>query len=265
VHNLLKEIVHSKQEHIERLRLRFPENDLQVNVSPRSLSSALTAAHPSFILECKPASPSAGLLRERVDLPSIVDVYNRYANAISVLTDEDYFGGRFEYIAIVRKKTSLPILCKDFIVDPYQVKLAGHLGADAVLLMLSVLSDRQYSELAGIANERGLQILTEVGNPHELERALTLGARIVGINNRDLCTMKVDVTNTIRLAPLIGDGVVVISESGISHRRQVLELAPKVNGFLIGSALMAAHDLESACAHLVRGRNRTLSLKGQLA
>lgn len=265
MHNLLKDIIHSKQAHVARLRQRFPNNDLQRNPAPRSLGAALIASRPSFILECKPASPSTGVLREHIDIASVVSIYNRYANAISVLTDEDYFGGCFENIRIARENTSLPILCKDFIVDPYQVQLAGHMGADAVLLMLSVLSDSQYNELANLADELGLQILTEVGNPGELGRAFALGSDIIGINNRDLHTMKVDVANTMRLAPLVRNGAVVISESGIATRGQVLQLASQVNGFLIGSSLMKAHDLESACAHIVRGKNPTLSLKGQLA
>jgi indole-3-glycerol phosphate synthase/phosphoribosylanthranilate isomerase len=131
--------------------------------------------------------------------------------------------------------------------------------------MLSVLNDGQYQALSAVAAECGLQVLTEVSNPEELERALALDAAIIGINNRDLRTLQVDLENTLRLAPRIGRGPVVISESGISQRRHVLQLSPHVRGFLIGSALMKAPDLESACAHLVYGRNRLLSLKGQLA
>lgn len=249
--SILFEIVQSKQKHIERLKSVYGELSLKRKYPTRSLYDAIKKSKPSFILECKRRSPSAGVIRDFFDVAAITEVYNHFASAISVVTDEDYFHGSFEFISTVRSSSDLPILCKDFIVSDYQVRLAAHLGADAILLMLSVLNDDQYSELALMASFCGLEILTEVHTAEEIERAIGFGARIIGINNRNLQTMKVDDQTTLRLAPLIPRTSAIISESGITTHRQVREIGPYVDGFLVGSALMMEENLELACSKLV--------------
>lgn len=250
--DILKNIIDSKWRHIERLLQIYPESKMRRQLSNLSLHSAMKSSGPGYIFECKRASPSRGLLRRQFDIVAITSVYNRYANAISVVTDEDYFQGSFEYLAQVRANTELPVLCKDFIVSAYQVRLAAHLGADAILLMLSVLDDDHYADLADVASYCGLDVLTEVSTEDEVERAIRLGARIIGINNRNLRTMVVDLKTTQRLAPLVPRHCAVISESGISTRSQVLHLSGLVDGFLVGSSLMATPDLDRACACLVQ-------------
>lgn len=258
--NVLERIVATKQQHIEALKLHFPEESLTPKTSDRSLYQALSAKGAGFILECKKASPSKGLIRKDFDPVVIADVYSRYASAVSVLTDEAFFQGDFRYLPKVRARIKQPVLCKDFFVSPYQVKLAAHQGADAILLMLSVLSDEQYRLLASEAKQYALDTLTEVSNEEELKRALALGAPIIGINNRNLRDLSTDLAMTEYLAPKIPEGTLIISESGIYSREDVRRLSPLVDGFLVGSSLMAEADLDLACRRLIYGNNKVCGL-----
>lgn len=258
--NVLERIVATKQQHIEALKLRFPEESLTPRTSDRSLYQALSAKGAGFILECKKASPSKGLIRKDFDPVAIADVYSRYASAVSVLTDEAFFQGDFRYLPKVRARIKQPVLCKDFFVSSYQVKLAAHQGADAILLMLSVLSDEQYRLLASEAEQYALDTLTEVSNEEELKRALALGAPIIGINNRNLRDLSTDLAMTEYLAPKIPEGTLIISESGIYSREDVRRLSPLVDGFLVGSSLMAEADLDLACRRLIYGNNKVCGL-----
>ncbi|MGS0726830.1 bifunctional indole-3-glycerol-phosphate synthase TrpC/phosphoribosylanthranilate isomerase TrpF, partial [Shewanella sp. 0m-11] len=258
--NVLTKIVDTKAAHIIELKQRFPEASLTPKTSDRSLFDALNAPNAGFILECKKASPSKGLIRDVFDVDAISDVYNHYAAGISVLTDEQFFQGDMDYIPRVRARVSQPILCKDFFVDEYQVKLAAHQGADAILLMLSVLDDERYQALAAEAKKYQLDILTEVSNQVELTRAIDLNAAIIGINNRNLRDLSTDLATTEELAPHIPADRVVISESGIYNQAQVRRLAPLVDGFLVGSSLMAEDDLDLACRTLTLGHNKVCGL-----
>ncbi|MGS0690456.1 bifunctional indole-3-glycerol-phosphate synthase TrpC/phosphoribosylanthranilate isomerase TrpF [Shewanella sp. 30m-9] len=258
--NVLTKIVDTKAAHIIELKQRFPEASLTPKTSDRSLFDALNAPNAGFILECKKASPSKGLIRDVFDVDAISDVYNHYAAGISVLTDEQFFQGDMDYIPRVRARVSQPILCKDFFVDEYQVKLAAHQGADAILLMLSVLDDERYQALAAEAKKYQLDILTEVSNQVELTRAIDLNAAIIGINNRNLRDLSTDLATTEELAPHIPADRVVISESGIYNQAQVRRLAPLVDGFLVGSSLMAEDDLDLACRKLTLGHNKVCGL-----
>ncbi|PMH46619.1 bifunctional indole-3-glycerol phosphate synthase/phosphoribosylanthranilate isomerase [Vibrio sp. 10N.286.49.B3] len=232
----------------------------QLTASDRDFYAALTSDKTAFILECKKASPSKGLIRDDFDLDYIASTYNRHANAISVLTDEKYFQGNFDFLPQVRAIASQPILCKDFMIDPYQVYLARYYQADAILLMLSVLNDDQYTELADIAHSLGLGVLTEVSNDEELERALALKAKVVGINNRNLRDLSTDLNRTKELAPKIPSGTIIISESGIYTHQQVRDLSEFAHGFLIGSSLMAEDDLELAARKVILGENKVCGL-----
>ena len=258
--NVLTRIVDTKAAHIAALKLRFPEQTLAPKVSDRSLYQALSAPDAGFILECKKASPSKGLIRDIFDVEAIADIYGKYAAGISVLTDEQFFQGDMDYLPKVRARVQQPILCKDFFVDPYQIKLAAHQGADAILLMLSVLDDEQYQTLAAVANDYQLDILTEVSNEEELNRAIALNAQIIGINNRNLRDLSTDLSTTEALAPHIPSDRVVISESGIYTAAQVRRLSPLVNGFLVGSSIMAEADIDLACRKLIFGHNKVCGL-----
>ncbi|WOT07012.1 bifunctional indole-3-glycerol-phosphate synthase TrpC/phosphoribosylanthranilate isomerase TrpF [Shewanella youngdeokensis] len=258
--NVLTKIVDTKPAHIAALKLRFPETSLVPKQSDRSLFDALKAPNAGFILECKKASPSKGLIRDVFDVEAIADTYNNYAAGISVLTDEQFFQGDMDYIPQVRARVRQPILCKDFFVDEYQIKLAAHQGADAILLMLSVLDDARYQALAAEAAKYQLDVLTEVSNEAELTRAIALNSAIIGINNRNLRDLSTDLGTTEALAPLIPADRVVISESGIYNNAQVRRLAPLVNGFLVGSSLMAEDDLDLACRTLTYGHNKVCGL-----
>lgn len=256
--NVLEKIVADKRLEVKDRMAALPLASFKAALTPstKSLFAALNAPNAGYIFECKKASPSKGLIREHFDLDEILAAYGPYAAGISVLTDEKYFQGKFEYLRYVTERVSQPVLNKDFFVDTYQVYLARHYNADAVLLMLSVLSDEEYSALAEVANSLSLDILTEVSNEAEMTRAIALEAKIIGINNRNLRDLSTDLATTERLVPMLADAshdFVVISESGIYTHQDVLRLAPHCHGFLVGSALMAEQDLKRAVKTLVMG------------
>ncbi len=253
--NVLEKICADKAQEIAQRKKTLPLADFIDTLTPsdRSMYDALAAPEAGFILECKKASPSKGLIREDFDLNTIIGAYSPRAAAISVLTDEKYFQGKFEYLEYVRERVRQPVLNKDFFIDPYQVYLARYHNADAILLMLSVLDDEQYLTLAKIAESLQLDILTEVSNEQETHRAVALGAKIIGINNRDLRDLSTDLATTEKLAPLIPDDRLVISESGIYTHQDVVRLAPLADGFLVGSSLMAQDDVSAAVNKLIYG------------
>ncbi|EHG7611765.1 bifunctional indole-3-glycerol-phosphate synthase TrpC/phosphoribosylanthranilate isomerase TrpF [Citrobacter sedlakii] len=259
---VLAKIVADKAIWVEARKQQQPLETFQQDVQPstRHFYDALQGARTAFILECKKASPSKGVIRDDFDPARIANVYKHYASAISVLTDEKYFQGSFDFLPLVSQVAPQPILCKDFIIDPYQIYLARHYQADACLLMLSVLDDEQYRQLAAVAHSLKMGVLTEVSNEEELERAIALGAKVVGINNRDLRDLSIDLNRTRQLAPKLGHGVTVISESGINTYGQVRELSHFANGFLIGSALMAYDDLNAAVRRVLLGENKVCGL-----
>ncbi|MGB1296906.1 MAG: bifunctional indole-3-glycerol-phosphate synthase TrpC/phosphoribosylanthranilate isomerase TrpF [Psychrobium sp.] len=259
---VLDKIVADKPAQINQLKQCYGADEITQDLQPssRSLFEALSGENAGYILECKKASPSKGLIRDNFDLAEICGAYQHYAAGISVLTDEAYFQGKFEYVKQVRDLLEQPILCKDFFIDAYQIHLARYMGADAILLMLSVLDDSKYVELANVANQYSMDILTEVSNEEELERALALDAKIIGINNRDLRDLSIDLNTTKKFAPKIGDDRIIISESGISTHQQITDLAPFANGFLVGSSLMAQQDIDLACRQLIYGENKICGL-----
>ncbi|MEZ9927615.1 bifunctional indole-3-glycerol-phosphate synthase TrpC/phosphoribosylanthranilate isomerase TrpF [Vibrio breoganii] len=259
---VLAKIVTDKAIWVEEREKAQPLDTFQASLtqSDRSFYDALSGDNTAFILECKKASPSKGLIRDDFDLDYIASVYNNHASAISVLTDEKYFQGNFDFLPQVKKQTKQPILCKDFMIAPYQVYLARHYQADAILLMLSVLNDDEYRELAQIAHSLGMGILTEVSNEEELQRAIELKAKVVGINNRNLRDLTIDLNRTKELAPKLPQGTTVISESGIYNHQQVRDLAKFANGFLIGSSLMSEDNIELAVRKVLLGENKVCGL-----
>ncbi len=259
---ILGKIVAAKQGWIAARKEAQPLESFKGALVPsdRDFEGQLRAGSTRFILECKKASPSKGLIRNDFSPEAIADVYGKYATAISVLTDEKFFQGDFAFLPRVRARVQQPVLCKDFMIDPYQVYLARHYQADAILLMLSVLTDEGYNALFAVAKELGLGVLTEVSNEEELERAIALGAPVIGINNRDLRDLSVDIARTGQLAARIPADRIVISESGIRNRAQVAELRLHAKGFLVGSSLMEEADLEAAVRKLTLGQNKVCGL-----
>ncbi len=262
---VLAKIVRDKHLWLEQRKQAQPLESFQceLTLSNRSFYDALSTPQTAFILECKKASPSKGLIRDDFDLDYIASVYNNHASAISVLTDEKYFQGNLEFLPQIRHQVTQPILCKDFMVDEYQVFLARYYQADAILLMLSVLDDAQYKALAEVAHSLNMGVLTEVSNEEELERAVELGARVIGINNRDLRDLSTDLNRTKVLAPKLRarlPHVTLISESGIYTHQQVRDLSQYANGFLIGSSLMSEDNLELAVRRVLLGENKVCGL-----
>lgn len=264
--NVLEKIVADKELEIRQRQQQLPLDSFisTLTVSEKSLFDSLSKPNAGFILECKKASPSKGLIRETFDLDEILEAYIPHAAGISVLTDEKYFQGRFEYLEYVTQRATQPVLNKDFFINEYQVHLARKYNADAILLMLSVLGDERYATLATLADSYQLDILTEVSNEEEAHRAIKLGAKIIGINNRNLRDLSTDLATTEYLVPIIKANLnydaVIISESGIYNHQDVLRLAPLVQGFLVGSSLMAEKDLNQAVNNLVLGRTKVCGI-----
>jgi indole-3-glycerol phosphate synthase/phosphoribosylanthranilate isomerase len=230
--------------------------DPMAGAEPTRLSLAAALARPGarFIMEVKKASPSAGAIRPGADPVAQAAAYTGVADAVSVLTDGPFFGGALDDLARVRRVYDGPILAKDFIVDPRQVAEARRHGADAVLAMLSVLGDEEARAVMAAADRLCMDVLVEAHDENEVRRAVALGARIIGINNRDLRTLEVDLAVTERLAPLVPRDRLVVAESGISGRADVERLAPHADAFLIGTALMRAERPAEAARALAFGR-----------
>jgi indole-3-glycerol phosphate synthase/phosphoribosylanthranilate isomerase len=236
--------------------------DLRGRAEPtqRSLKAALAQPGARFVMEVKRSSPSKGTLRAEVDPAEIARAYRGAADAISVLTDAPYFGGSFEDLAAVRREFDGPILAKDFVIDLRQVAEARLAGADAVLVMLSLLDDREARMVMAEAAALGMDALVEAHDEMEVRRAVALGASLIGINNRDLRTLRVDLATTERLAGLIPPDRVLVAESGISGRADVQRLAPHAEAFLVGSSLMKARSPAEAARALAFGRVKVCGL-----
>jgi indole-3-glycerol phosphate synthase len=256
---ILDRILERKREEIRELRARGGEAELEraarAAPPPRGFARALREAErPRVIAEFKRASPSKGVLRAGADPAEIARLYAEAgAAALSVLTDREFFQGALEDLAAARAVTGLPILRKDFVLDPIQVLEARTAGADAVLLIVAALDDAPLVELIAAAGEAGLDALVEVHDGAELDRALAAGADPIGINNRDLRTFETRVEVTRELLPRAG-GRTVVSESGLDDAATLAKLdAEGVHAFLVGEALMGAADPGEALRAL-RGR-----------
>jgi indole-3-glycerol phosphate synthase len=258
--NILEEIVAHKRLEIQDAKRRKPLAAVRqeaLHADPaRSLIRSITDPHgpPHRILaELKRASPSRGILREDLDP---VDWAKRCARAgaigLSVLTDARFFNGSLDDLSRIRREVGLPLLRKDFLIDPYQVHEARASGADAVLLIVRILEEVQLGDLLAQAGDAGMEALIEVHDERDLDRALALGARLLAINNRDLSRFAVDLSVTRRLMPRIPAEVVVVSASGIRSREQIRSLeAEGVRAFLVGESLMTTPDPEAKLRELV--------------
>jgi len=220
----------------------------------RSFLDALRRPGLSLIAEHKRRSPSAGLIREGVEIADVVTAYERAgAAALSILTEPTSFGGSLADLGAARAAAGLPLLRKDFILDPYQVVESFAAGADAILLIVAALSERELADLHAQALDLGLPALVEIHDARELESAVAAGAQVIGVNNRDLTTLAVDVERTFELLPELPTNVVVVAESGFRTPAELDALAAAgVDAVLIGEALMRAEDIEAACRALTR-------------
>ena len=256
--SVLARILEQTRETVQRRKRELAIATLEAEVAallatPARLSEALARPGVGVIAEFKRRSPSAGGLCPGADVQEIARAYERGgASAMSVLTEEANFDGSLDDLRAARAACSLPILRKDFIVDPYQLYEARAAGADAVLLIVAALDDSQLSTLHEQAHTLGLDVLVEVHDGDELARAAAAGAEIVGVNNRDLRDFSVDVQRTSQLLAAMPDGAIVVSESGISTPEQVQELGRQgVAAVLVGEALMRAQDPGEALADLL--------------
>lgn len=250
----LENVVERTEADLARRKRTTPAADLEARLGPasrgRPFSEALIDEGISLIAEMKRASPSRGPIRPGASVAEIVAAYQAAgARAVSVLTEPAHFGGSLDDLAEAREACDLPLLRKDFLIDPYQVLEARAAGADAVLLIVAALGRERLTQLMGTASELGMDTLVEVHDEDEVELAVETGAELIGINNRDLHSLEVDLGTTFRLMADVPAGTVVVAESGITERGHVSDLEDAgVDAILVGEALMRADDP----AHVVR-------------
>ena len=256
--SILDEIVQKKRARLAEAKERTPLNELRQRAQqaegPRDFMAAITRQEGQslrLIAELKKASPSKGLIRADFEPEEIAQIYATRAEAMSVLTEEDYFEGSLDLIGRTKAVSPIPALRKDFIFDEYQVYEARAAGADAILLIAMALEDSQASELMGLAGELSMDVLFEVHEFDDLERALELESAIIGVNNRDLRSMETDLCHTLEIMREVPSGIIIVSESGISTHDDVLKLEDAgVDAMLVGTALMREPDIAGAIARL---------------
>jgi len=258
VHSRLLEILDEKRREVERLKKQgLPERDYPYQgsgIEIRDFKKAIsTPDRTGLIAEIKFASPSAGVIRKDTDPIDIGRMYDQSgAAAISLLTDQRFFGGDINNLPLLKKAVSLPVLRKDFIIDDIQVRESLLFGADAILLIVRILERQQLKELMTEAGEAGLAVLTEIHDRADLEAAIDAGAQIIGINNRDLDTFRVDIATTLEIAPLVPEDRVVVSESGIFTAEDIrLVKGSGVNAVLVGTSIMKNDDPAQKVKELV--------------
>ncbi len=259
--SVLADILATTREEVARRKAAISQDEIERRASgalfPRGFAAALAAAAmdgPALIAEIKKASPSKGLIRADFDPPAHARAYQAGGAAcLSVLTDKPYFQGDDAYLGAARDASTLPVLRKDFIVDPWQVAEARAIGADAILVIVAALDDAQMAEIEATAFAHGMDVLVEVHDEAELERALLmLRSRLIGVNNRDLRDFSVDLGRTEALAARMPPGVALVAESGLATRADLDRLmAAGVRRFLIGETLMRAPDIAAATRALL--------------
>ncbi len=255
---ILDEIVRTKLAEVATRRGRRPRDEVAAaarhSPPPRDLRRALVGPGLALIAEIKGASPSEGAIRDGFDPVALAHAYEAGgAAALSVLTDTPYFHGSWAHLVAVARASPLPVLCKEFIIDEYQIDEARAAGAAAVLLIVAILEASQLRAYLAHARQLGLAALVEVHTAEEVATAVGAGGDVIGINNRDLHTFQVDLDTTVRLRPLIPAGILVVSESGIGTAQDVARLRPYVDAVLVGTALMRSPDPATAVRTLVMG------------
>ncbi len=254
---ILDKIIADKRYEVEQKKQCLPVSALKERLDRRKalrdFAGALRGDNIKLIAEVKRASPSRGVLCPDFNPVALAKTYAQGgAAAISVLTEVNHFQGSLKYPIMIREKVSIPLLRKDFIFDEYQVYESAAFSADALLLIAAILSQEQLEELLALSHSLGLSCLVEVHNENELEKALLVGAEIIGINNRDLNTFTVDINTTRRLRPLITEGQIVVSESGINNRDDITKIKEwGVNAVLVGEALVTAGNITAKMEELL--------------
>jgi indole-3-glycerol phosphate synthase len=254
---ILEEILQNKKKEIETRKTELPpfflKSQAELASPSKDFASALAKPGMSLIAEVKKASPSAGLMREDFDAGKIAVSYEKNgASAISLLTESKYFQGSLEHLGRVRSLVSLPLLRKDFIIDEYQIYESKVFHADAILLIVAALTQSELGAYLRLAGELGMDVLVEVHDRVELEQAAEVGASIIGINNRSLRTLEVDLRTSFELVPLVPPGKTVVAESGIHSRQDVVELEKLgVDAILVGEALMRSDDIGAKIKELL--------------
>lgn len=259
--SILSQIIQQKQHEVTLLKQSFWGNAVQkeaylsqIKKSEISFYDALQNQNrvwPRLIAEVKKGSPSQGLIRADFDVAEIVTLYDQYADAMSILTDEKFFLGSLENLKIARQKTNKPLLRKDFIIDEFQIYEARQAGADAVLLIAAVLNLEKMQEFLDLTYSLGMDALVEVHTEEELENVLKTNAKIIGINNRNLKDFSIDLNTSNRLAALIPPDRIIVSESGLSSQADLKQVRKNVDAVLIGTAITKKQDMESQLKALV--------------
>ncbi len=256
MHSRLIEILQEKKQEVARLKKNGIALPSQKDIPAlRDFKAAISQpGRINLIAEIKFASPSAGTIREMTDSVKIGQAYERAdAAAISLLTDKKFFNGHLENLPELKQAVTLPILRKDFIIDEIQIREALTWGADALLLIVRILSDSQLKELLHICHEKRLSALVEVHGREDLEKALASKAEIIGINNRDLDTFEINLQTTRNLTARIPEGYIIVGESGLHTPKDIENLkGTKINAVLIGSSLMSSDDIESKTREMVQ-------------
>lgn len=252
----LTTIVADKRKHVAACKAARPIGEVEQAAKAadpprgfaRALKEVISAGRYGLIAEIKKASPSKGLIRPDFDPPSLARAYARGgATCLSVLTDEPYFQGKDAFLVQAREAVTLPVLRKDFMIDPYQVVEARSLGADCILLIMACLDDALATELAQLAHRWGMDVLVEVHDAPELDRALGIDSDLVGVNNRNLKTLTVDLATTEQLAPRVPSDRVLVAESGLGSPTDLGRMAKAgASAFLIGESFMRKPDVEAA-------------------
>jgi indole-3-glycerol phosphate synthase len=257
INNILDRIIAEKAIELKKTKLRLPLSVLKDRIGKRRLfikfGSAISRGNLQLIAEVKRSSPSRGVLCKNFWPVTLAGEYAAGgAAAISVLTESNYFGGQIDHLSAIRDEVDLPLLRKDFIFDRYQIYESAAYGADALLLITSILSKKQLAKLLCLSRDLGMECLVETHNEVEITKALRAGAQIIGINNRDLGSFAVDINTTGRLRPMIPEGRITVSESGIEDRNHVQKMRQwGLDAILVGEALITCNDIRSGIRGLM--------------
>lgn len=252
---ILDEIVADKKKRLIEEKKKISEEEMKelaLNCDREAISfyDALKKPGLSIIGEFKKASPSHGKMDNKIELTDRIDQYNASVDAISCLTEQDHFLGSVEYFKQIRAISNLPMIRKDFIIDPYQIFEAKVIGADCILLIAAILNDKELKMFYELAYALGMDALVEVHDEEEMKRAIGLDAKIIGVNNRNLKDFTIDLNNAKRLSAMVDEDTVFVSESGVSEDKDIEDLSgSRVDAILIGTAFMEAEDPEGLAKH----------------
>ena len=251
---MIKEIIENKRKEVEANKKNMPLDSFKgkIKLSERDFKAAISKNKLNLIAEFKKSSPSKNIVKKEFNLKETISVYNKYADAISILTDKKYFNGSLEDLREASALTSLPLLRKDFIIDEYQIYEARHNNANAILLIASILKNEEIKRFIAVAKKYHMACIVEAHTEEELNRALECNAEIIGINNRNLHTLEIDTNTTLRLAEKIPENKVIISESGISSNEYIKKIKNKVNAILVGSHFMNSQSIEESIKTLIK-------------